>query len=52
MNMQMKRIEDLSSFVREIDSECTTLNMNHKYIIAGSKELITATLFAPILLRA
>jgi len=37
MNMQMKRIEDLSSFVREIDSECTTLNMNHKYIIAGSK---------------
>ena len=37
MNMQMKRIEDLSSFVREIDSECTTLNMNQKYIIAGSK---------------
>ena len=37
MDMQMKRIEDLSSFVREIDSECTTLNMNQKYIIAGSK---------------
>ena len=37
MDMQMKRIEDLSSFVREIDSECTTLNMNQKYVIAGSK---------------
>ena len=37
MNMQMKLIEDLSSFVREIDSECTTLNMNQKYVIAGSK---------------
>ena len=35
--MQMRPIEDLASFVRDLDSECTTLNINQNYLVAGSK---------------
>ena len=37
MNMQMRPIEDLASFVRDLGSECTTLNINQSYLVAGSK---------------
>ena len=33
----MYPIEDLASFVRDLGSECTTLNMGHNYLVAGSK---------------
>ena len=37
MNMQMRSIEDLASFVRDLGSECTTLNIDQNYLVAGSK---------------
>ena len=37
MSMQMCPIEDLASFVRDLGSECTTLNIGHNYLVAGSK---------------
>ena len=37
MNMQIRPIEDLASFVRDLGSECTTLNMGDNILLAGSK---------------
>ncbi|MAD73032.1 MAG: hypothetical protein CL973_04495, partial [Euryarchaeota archaeon] len=37
MNMQIRPIEDLASFVRDLGSECTTLNMGDNFLLAGSK---------------
>ena len=37
MNMQVRPIEDLASFVRDLGSECTTLNVDYNYLLAGSK---------------
>ena len=37
MNMQIRPIEDLASFVRDLGSECTTLNVDYNYLLAGSK---------------
>jgi len=33
----MRPIEDLASFVRDLGSECTTLNINQSNLVAGSK---------------
>ena len=35
--MQIRPIEDLASFVRDLGSECTTLNMGDNFLLAGSK---------------
>ena len=37
MNMQIRPIEDLASFVRDLGSECTTLNMGDNFLLTGSK---------------
>ena len=37
MSMEMRPIEDLASFVRDLGSECTTLNINQSNLVAGSK---------------
>ena len=37
MDMQIRPIEDLASFVRDLGSECTTLNMGDNFLLAGSK---------------
>lgn len=37
MNKLTRPIEDLASFVRDLGSECTNLNLNDNYLIAGSK---------------
>ena len=37
MNMQIRPIEDLASFVRDLGSECTILNVDCNYLLAGSK---------------
>ena len=36
--MQKHRLEELSSFVRDLGSECTTLIIHNNALIAGSKD--------------